>query len=83
MTGGQVPVPVAIPGQEAPALWLAWRRTPTLGPEILACAAEGGPWSAIGNSQERLVSERFRLRWSLLPSPVEQAAYLDDANTTS
>jgi hypothetical protein len=83
MTDGQVPVPMAILGQEAPVLWLAWRRTPTLGPEILACAAEGGPWSAIGHSQERTVSERFRLRWSLLPSPVEQAAYLDDANTTS
>ena len=77
MTDGQVPVPVPMSGQEVPALWVTWRRTPTLGPEILACLAEGGPWSAIGHNQERVIAERFRLRWLLLPSPVDQAAYLD------
>ena len=80
-TDGQVPIALTIPGETAPALWLAWRRTPALGPELLACLAEGGPWSAIGDSQERVFAERFRIRWLVLPSPVEQANYLDDANT--
>ena len=83
MTDGQVPVPIMLSGQEAPALWFAWRRTPALGPEILVCPAEGGPWSAIGHDQERVVAGRFRVRWLLLPSPVDQAAYLDDLHTTS
>jgi hypothetical protein len=83
MTDGQAPVPITISGQEAPALWLTWRRTPNLGPEMLACLAEGGPWSAIGHDQERVIAGRFRVRWLVLPAAVDQAAYLDDLHTTS
>ena len=80
-TDGQVPVALTIPGQTAPALWLAWRRTLELGPELLVCSAEGGPWSAIGESQERLFVGRFSVRWVLMPNPVEQTAYLDNADS--
>jgi hypothetical protein len=80
MTDGQIPVPTTLPGQEAPALWFAWRRTPTLGPELLACLAEGAPWLPIGQSQERMIGDRFRIRWLVLVNSVEQPAYLDDAD---
>jgi hypothetical protein len=82
MTDGQVPIPMANPGQETPALWFAWRRTLATGAEMLACPAEGGPWAAIGNNQERVVAGRFRVRWSVLPSPTDQAAYLDEVQST-
>jgi hypothetical protein len=77
-SNGQVPVPLMISGQTAPALWFAWRRTPGLGPELLVCLAEGGPWSAIGESQERVFANRLRIHWLLLPNPVEQTVYLDN-----
>lgn len=76
LTDGQAPLPVFVPGQPEPVVWLAWRRTPAHGPELMACPAEGGMWEPLGPQQPRVFADRYRVWWQLLPVPVEQATYL-------
>ncbi|NLF69064.1 MAG: FHA domain-containing protein [Candidatus Anammoximicrobium sp.] len=76
LTDGQTPLPVLVPGQSAPVAWLAWRRTPNQGPELMACAAEAGRWEPLGPQQQRVLADRYRLSWQLLLAPVDQATYL-------
>jgi hypothetical protein len=75
LTDGRCPVAFVPPGHHTPALWLAWRRDPQRGPELLACASEGA-WEVLAPQQACVLGGRHRIVWQTLPTPVDDSQYL-------
>ena len=80
LTDCQIPIPILLSRQSMPSLWLAWQRTPAHGPELFVCTDQGSRLEPVGFQQDCVIADRYRLRWQLFSTPVEQADNLSHLN---
>jgi hypothetical protein len=77
----QAPVGVTLPGRREPSLWLAWRRAPAGGAEALASIGQEATFQSLGARQDRVLGDRYCLRWQPFSAPLEQPDYLNQLNS--